>query len=456
MKKGILILFVLFATITHAQYTIKGTMTPPEKSDWVMVHKLQGIKPRYILNTTIQFDTVSVGTSRQVIGQFAFQLPKNAPAGMYRATYKNSGTGYVDFLFNKENIEFIFNPKYPEESIVFTRSRENKIYGEYTEEYNKTQKEIDANQMEYIKNPSKDLKKKYKKDYKYLEEIQEGYEQKTEGMLVNSFIKASKRYNPSSPIEDYQEYLDFSVNNFFKNIDFDNKDLYNSSFLIDRINDFVLYLNYSEDQVTQQGLYKKSIAKVMEELDDKEFKKEAIEFLATSFTEKRNSEIVDWLFSEYYDALPKKDPEFKTKKMEELSVSVGRNAPDFTWSEDGNEFSLSTLNDGNNYLMIFWSTGCPHCVKEIPEVHNFLKNNTNTSVVSFAIENDDVKFNAFKENLPGWHNVLGTHPEYKFDNEVVKKYKIDATPTYFVLDKNKKIVAIPNTIEDVKKYFNNI
>ncbi len=456
MKKGILILFVLFTTITNAQYSVKGTMTPPEKSDWVMVHKLQGVKPQYILNTTIQFDTVSVGTSTQVIGQFAFQLPKTASSGMYRATYKNSGTGYVDFLFNKENIEFIFNPKYPEESIVFTRSRENKIYSEYTETYNKTQKEIDANQMEYIKNPSKELKKEYKKDFKFLEEVQEGYEQKTEGMLVNSFITASKRYNPSSPIEGYQEYLDFSVDNFFKNIDFDNKDLYNSSFLIDRINDFVLYLNYSEDQVTQQGLYKKSITKVMEVLDDNKFKKEAIEFLATTFTEKRNSEIVDWLFSEYYDALPNNDPEFKAKKMEELRVSVGRNAPDFTWNEDGNEYSLSTLKDGSKYLMIFWSTGCPHCVKEIPEVHDFLKDNTNTSVVSFAIENDDIKFNEFKENLPGWHNVLGTHPEYKFDNEVVKKYKIDATPTYFVLDENKKIVAIPNTIEDVKKYFNNL
>ncbi len=226
--------------------------------------------------------------------------------------------------------------------------------------------------------------------------------------------------------------------------------------MIDRINDFVLYLNYSEDQVTQQGLYKKSITKVMEVLDDNKFKKEAIEFLATTFTEKRNSEIVDWLFSEYYDALPNNDPEFKAKKMEELRVSVGRNAPDFTWNEDGNEYSLSTLKDGSKYLMIFWSTGCPHCVKEIPEVHDFLKDNTNTSVVSFAIENDDIKFNEFKENLPGWHNVLGTHPEYKFDNEVVKKYKIDATPTYFVLDENKKIVAIPNTIEDVKKYFNNL
>ena len=185
-------------------------------------------------------------------------------------------------------------------------------------------------------------------------------------------------------------------------------------------------------------------------------KKEVIEFLATSFTDKRNSEIVDWLFTEFYDKLSNRDEGFRNKKLDQLSVSVGRDAPDFSWKEGEQEYKLSELADGENYLIIFWSTACPHCTREVPEVHEFMKEFGTTSVISFAIEDNDVEFNKFKERLGGWHNAIGTHPEHKFDNEVVKKYKIDATPTYFVLDQNKKIIAIPNTIDDVHKFFENL
>ena len=455
MMKKLLSLVVLITSIANAQYSIKGTMTPPEKGDWVMLHKLQGVKPKYISNTTIKFDTISVGADTQVLGKFAFELPNNAEPGVYRATYRNKGSGFVDFIFNKENIEFIFNPKYPDQSIVFTSSRENKVYSEYLEAAAKLQNKINAQQMEYLKNPSKDVKKAYKKEIDELEELQENYENKSEGMLSNNFIKASKRYNSSSILDEMPEYLAETTDNFFKYVDFDNQALYNSSFFIDRVNEFVFLRNYSDDQVTQQKLHKESIEKAMKAITNKKVKKEIIEFLATTFTDKRNSEIVDWLFSEYYDKLSNKDDEFKQKKLDQLSVSVGREAPDFSWKEGNEELKLSELSDGENYLLIFWSTGCPHCTREVPEVHEFMKEFPNTSIISFAIEETEEEFNKFKEKLGGWHNAIGTHPDYKFDNEVVRKYKIDATPTYFVLDQNKKIIAIPNSIDDVHKYFQN-
>ncbi|CAM1367831.1 conserved exported hypothetical protein [Tenacibaculum xiamenense] len=456
MMKKFLSLIVLISSIANAQFSVKGTMTPPEDSDWVMLHKLQGIKPKYISNATIQFDTIAVGSDKQVLGKFAFELPSDTEPGVYRATYRTKGAGFVDFIFNKENVEFIFNPKYPEQSIVFTTSRENKLYSEYLELYAKAQNKVNEHQMEYLKNPSKDVKKAYKREIGNLEDLQEKYENKSEGMLSNNFIKASQRYNTSGVVDEMTEYVSETVDNFFEYVDFDNKALYNSSFLIDKVNYFVFLLNYSDDQVTQQKLHKESIEKVMEIISNKKVKKEIIEFLATSFTDKRNSEIVDWLFTEFYDKLSNKDDAFKTKKLDQLSVSVGRDAPDFSWKEADQEYKLSELSDGENYLLIFWSTACPHCTREIPEVHEFMKDFSTTSVVSFAIENDDVEFNKFKERLGGWHNVMGTHPEYKFDNEVVKKYKIDATPTYFVLDQNKKIIAIPNTIDDVHKFFENL
>ena len=40
----------------------------------------------------------------------------------------------------------------------------------------------------------------------------------------------------------------------------------------------------------------------------------------------------------------------------------------------------------------------------------------------------------------------------KWENKTARIYQINATPTYIILDKNKKIVAKPNDINDVKTF----
>lgn len=458
MMKKLLALLILTTSIVNAQYTVKGTMTPPEKNNWVILYKIEGAKQKFVTNTTIQFDTVVVGGNKQALGKFKFDLPKTAKPGAYRATYRNRGAGFVDFFFNKENVEFIFNPKYPDESVVFTSSRENKLYNEYLQAYASVQKKIDENQVSYIKEENKDAKKAYRKQVKQLEDVQEAYENKSEGMLVHHFIKASQRYNPSSPVDNMEEYLTTVGDNFFRYIDFKSDALFNSSFLVDRINDYVFYLNNSEDKQLQRKLMRSAINKVIGELPKGKLKKSALEFLITSLADKRDGEAVDWLFAEHYSKLPEtqQDAEFKKKKLDLLRATVGRTAPDFSWKEGDKEIKLSTLNDSDKYLLVFWSTACPHCVRDIPNLYSFMSNHKNASVISFSIENFDNKFKdwtEFVKTLPNWHNAAGTHPEYKWDNETVRSYNLLGTPSYFVLDSNKKIIAVPNELEDVKKYF---
>lgn len=458
MKK-LLVLLVFTSLVVQAQYTIKGTMTPPGKGDWVMLQKLEGTQQKFLKHTTIKIEEVEVKGAKQKIGKFEFTLPKDAKPGMYRATYRNRGGGFVDFLFNNENIEMIFNPQDPDQYVFFTKSLENKTYNEYQDAFFLTQRTLDSIQIAYIDNKDKDSKKAYKKALKRLEDVQNIYETKTKGMLAHDFVKASKTDNPENIQEDIQDYLNMSVDNFFNNTDFTNKNLYNSSFLLNKIVDYVFYQNVAETQILQRKIYKETIPKVMDFIaKNKPFKKQIIEYFITYFTDKRDSEIVDWLFANYFDKLPVSDEnkEFKKSKLESLRVSVGRKAPDFSWKEGGKQYKLSTLNDGENYLIIFWSTRCPHCVKEIPEIHEFMKQHPKTSVISFAIEKDEIDFNEFIKRLDGWHNVMGTHPEDRFKNKTVQDYLIDETPTYFVLNKDKKIISSPYSGKDVKDYFTNI
>ena len=455
MKKLLLALLILASATINAQHTVKGTMTPPEKSDWVILYEIEGANQKFITNTTIKFDTVVVGGEKQILGKFQFQLPAGTKKGVYRASYRNSGSGFVDFYFNNENVEFIFNPKYADESIVFTSSRENKLYQDYMQTSNKLQKEIDVLQASYIEDNSKDTKKQYKKNVKALEDLQDSYENKSEGMFVNTFIKASKKYNPSSPKVTVEEYMSSTVKNFFNYVDFKSEVLFSSPLLIDKITQYIFQLNFSEDYETQQQHLKDAITGVLNKITSKKLENSTITYLIKVLTAQRNGPLVDWLFENYYDKLPsdKQDSEFKKETLATLRATVGRIAPDFSWKENGKEMKLSTLNDGGKYLLIFWSTNCPHCVKEIPVLHESMKNRNDISIISFGIENDSVNWTEFVKTLPNWHNAIGTHPENKWDNEIVQTYQLLATPTYFVLDKNKKIIAIPEQMEDVQKYF---
>lgn len=455
MKK-ILTLLLFVTSIAQAQYSIKGAMTPPEKDNWVILYKVEGSKQKYINQGTIKVEEIEINGKKQKLGRFEFTLPKDAKPGAYRATYRDRGAGFIDFLFNKEDVEMVFNPQYPDHSVVFTKSLENKVYREYQDALNLMQGKLDALQEDYIKTKAKSTKKAYKKAFNELEDTQELYEKKSKGMLANHFIKASKPNNSNSVKDSTKEYLENIVNNFFNNINFKSNELYNSPFLVDKITDYIFYLRVANDQPTQQKIYNETISNVLAKLPSDNLKKEILEYLITRFTYLRNAEIVDSLFANYYDKLPTnlQNKEFKNEKLGVLTAAIGRTAPDFSWKEDNKSYKLSTLNDGENYLLVFWSTQCPHCTKEVPELYKFMENYKTTSVVAFALEMDDIAFSSWAKNkLYKWHNAIGTHPENKYDNETVRKYNLLGTPTYFVLDKNKKIIAMPDGIEQVKQYF---
>lgn len=458
MKKIIILLvFVFSITTTYSQFSVKGTMTPAEKGDVVLLYKIQGAKQKYVTHAKLVADTVEIAGNKQTLAKFEFNIAKDS-IGSYRAVYRDRGAGFVDFVFNNENIEMVFNPEYPDQSVTFLSSNENKVYREYLDALTLTQRKVDSIQISYVDNKSNDSKKEYKEALKELNSTQKIYEKKSKGMIVNSFIKSSKTSNPDKPFDNVKDYLNSVVGNFFNNVSFEDTNLINSPFLIDKINYFVLYLNTSESQALQQKLYKESIEKVMLKATNAKQKKQFSEYLIDVFTSKRNSGVVDWVFEKYYDKLPANliNKQFKKNKLDLLKASVGRIAPDFSWKEGGKSYKLSTIDDGEKYLLIFWSTRCSHCTAEIPEVYEYMKKHKDVSVITFAIEEDDLDFNNWAKNkLYNWHNAIGTHPENRFENQTVQDYLIDATPTYFILDKTKKIINVPDGLKDVKEYLEN-
>lgn len=67
---------------------------------------------------------------------------------------------------------------------------------------------------------------------------------------------------------------------------------------------------------------------------------------------------------------------------------------------DGKTFSLAD-HKGNWVILNFWATWCSPCIKELPELSNFVKTHKNVRAIGLAYEDTDVaEIKAFLEKHP--------------------------------------------------------
>lgn len=101
-------------------------------------------------------------------------------------------------------------------------------------------------------------------------------------------------------------------------------------------------------------------------------------------------------------------------------------------------------------IVVFWSSTCSHCEAEMPkllEKYDKLKAQ-NIEIVGFSLDNNLNEFKS-KANLYPWINNSEGKGWYSSYGET---YNIVATPTYFVLDADNKIISKPNHVGDVLDY----
>lgn len=113
--------------------------------------------------------------------------------------------------------------------------------------------------------------------------------------------------------------------------------------------------------------------------------------------------------------------------------------------------TLLDLEGSKEYLLVFWGSTCGHCLNEMPKLRDYLKQvpQKDLTVIAFAMEDSEHPWQEVIKNYPDFIHVLGLE---KWDNPVSDLYGVEATPSYFLLDKDKKIMAKPYDVEALKKY----
>jgi len=448
MFKKLLIVFLFFSVAAQSQYAITGIVSP--KNDLVtrvVLYQLKGTKQVYISNSKIEND------------QFKLEIPQGTDTGMYRLTFSPPAFGFVDFIFSQENVSLKFDSGNLSNSVEFLTSDENKIYANYLVESTNLQQKLDSLQIVFF--GLKDKKQDeitidlYDKNLNLYTKAQSQFEGKTEGKLANHFIKANRKYFAPTLFVSPQEYLNNVKHHYFDFINFEESAFKNATFLSEKAIEYVFYLNVSDDFQVQNALYKNAINEVMQKVgENNAIKNDILTSLIYAFEQFENMAMAGFVIDEIYSKLPANfiDEALVDEIQSKIKLAIGNKAPEISWEENGAQKKLSELNVADKYILVFWSSTCSHCLQEIPKLYEFSIKNEAMHVVAVALEDNKTDFEQFAKKLTAWTNILGLE---KWENAMAKEYKIDFTPTYFILDKDKKIIAKPMQYDDVKAYFEN-
>jgi len=434
-SKFIFYLLVMIPSLIISQNTLKANFTPEEDFTWGILYKNSPTGKKY------------VAQSKFVEGNLVFELNEKATKGIYKLVYAVPQNEYnFDLIYNgKEDVELTFSLN---NGATFIKSSENILLFSY------------LNELTFL---GKLLEVEYKKDkinrkaittiFDRQRELQIIYEKKSNDMLVKHFIKANKPYIPIK-YESISNYLKNQTSNYFENIDFSDEILQSSSLLLDKS---LAYISSVVNKgFIKQKNYNYNIDKVVAKtkITNPDFQKVFLAKMWEKFVSYNQIKSANYLAEKYLIPLANQqnDKNLALKLNQFKNLSIGNSAPDFILDESSQK-KLSALDVAENYILVFWSSGCSHCLKELPQLHSLSDklNSTKYKVVAVGLE----------ENYANWSNEVKKFPNFinaiklqKWNNKVVKDYALTSTPTYFVLDQDKKFKFKPEGLKDLKTYLN--
>lgn len=119
---------------------------------------------------------------------------------------------------------------------------------------------------------------------------------------------------------------------------------------------------------------------------------------------------------------------------------IAADAPGFTLEDvDGNVVNLDSLLTKGPVLISFWALWCKMCIKELDALRPYADEFDSLNITLLAISQDKArsvpKVKPFATSHK-WNYQVVLDPE----NTMRELYNVQAMPTFFIIDQNKKIV----------------
>ncbi|WP_027138208.1 TlpA family protein disulfide reductase [Gaetbulibacter saemankumensis] len=431
-----LILILLLPGVLLAQHSIRGVFSPPEDYEVALLYKVKPTISEYVTNTVVAED-----------GSFSFTLDSTQTKGMYRIVYAAPQEDYnFDILYNgKEDIALTFNS---ETGVHYKSSAENKLLASYTNSMSMVTTSI----SKFYQEKSTDTLALLS-IFKTQRNAQKNYEKLAKGTLALNFIKANRPFVPEGFVN-VATYVNQIKEHYFDAVDFTDVVLQSSSFLEERILNYVFGMTANGvDELTN---YKNNIDVVCKAMNEApaEVKRILLISLWQQFVDLKLEPIANYVTDTCLLAVAKtlNDDDLVTRLKQYENTSIGHRAIDFYIENETDNTKLSSIEIDEYGILVFWSSTCSHCLDELPKLEAFLKDGNKKSIKVVAVALDDNP-DTWKKSIPYLPHFIHTYGRSSKNKNLDDRYGIFETPTYFILNKNKEIIAKPNDAELVKAFF---
>lgn len=237
-------------------------------------------------------------------------------------------------------------------------------------------------------------------------------------------------------------------------IDFNDSTLVDSDFLKATLAEYIDSANNPEISAEKQ-MYNYILAtdNVLKRCMSFPMYKSVFQYLIYGFSELGANLVVDYMvrlpYFEYLNADSELTQEINAIAESYNRVKIGCKAPDIQGVTVEDE-SFELYNVKEKYVIIlFWSYSCPHCRDLISEIGRFARNNKDLAIVTVNVSGEFKKVKRLlKKSLMG--EAYNLYELTGWRSGIVENYAVDTTPSMFLLDKDKVIIAKPFDIEEIE------
>ena len=410
--------------------------------------------------------TVLLDSASVLDGDFSFIMKNNYQPGLYRiilSDYYYSGFNIVepvffDVIYNNENIELGTVYTAPEDSMKILRSDENKIYYEFqavSRSYKKKFFHIKSLLDEYSPGDpfygilSEEFIDIQQDNSQALIELIEKLPGSVASSIIRMHLLPIIHPSISGP-----ELTAFYKEHFFDLVSFTDRRLLNSPIYDRKILEYLSFFkNASFTSREQDQSYFSGVDRIMDKVSvDPEIYDYVLNFLVDVFDKLKIESVLVHLAENYVEG----GCETNSKKLMEKrlegykKMAIGNKVPDIIMlNENGKQFRLYDLR--NNYILVlFWASWCPHCTNLMPQMKKWYETKS-INLQIYAVSIDSSRF-AWEENL-----MMNNYPWINtctfagWNDKAAKEYNIYATPTMFLINRERKIIAKPLTFREFRR-----
>ena len=394
-----------------------------------------------------------------------FDIPDNIPRGMLKvvlgpsayAKYTNGQPTAVDFLFNREDIEFSLDFNNPEKTLKIIRSEENKVYFEALRHEILFFRKLALLEQVVLQYPEQD--DFYHSALKYYQKYQTDREKLLDSMYAaRPHMLATKILNtrrlpftagnlsPTDRDSIYQHH-------FLDKLEFNDTTLLYTNAYTDKLYQYIqFFIKPNQSPRENEAAIIKALDNIMPKLESNEIvRTHLLQFLIQGFESMKMEEVLAHI-SENYLQQCNSSMEIVKRRLEKYQkMAIGQKVPDFT-AVDVHNNPVSLYADIHPYtLLIFWHTNCSFCRQFLtdlakPEIQQMLQH-YDINIIGISI--DDNREDWISYSAGHKLNFSNTFIEGGFYSETAGEYNLFATPSLFLLDNNHTILAKPLTIEEL-------